>query len=99
MSDISSQTLVSQVLHPPKVCVIYYHIANRVLEFRALRKMDAILDIYFEEGYFKMLKKRGRQGLFDKDILTTNKYKYMESVLPILESDQITKAGIVNLPC
>ena len=61
--------------------------------------MDTILNICFEENYFKMPRRKGKRGIFKTDIPTTNRHKYKEIVEPILEMERITKSGIVNLPC
>ena len=54
-----------------------------------------ILDMCFSEDVFTA----EQQGMFKKDIPSLNKHKYKTEVIPILETDRISKEEMMNLPC
>ena len=54
-----------------------------------------IPDMCFSEDVFAST----QQGMFKKNIPCLNKHKYKTEVVPILETDWITKEGMTNLPC
>ena len=58
--------------------------------------MDAILDICLKENYFKMPQRKGKQGVYKKNIPTNNIHKYTRTVVPIHENQCITKEGALS---
>ena len=68
---------------------------DQEVEQTKMASTKEILDMCFSENVFTST----QHGFFKKGIPCLNKYKYKTEVVPILETDQISKEEMMNLPC